>query len=157
MRRSDEASLIALRNSLLVRVDRMYTKHYVPRLAAWALLKRGSTGVAVLAELGADPATSGAIYPQAIIESLWAASKGEWTLLLTAASEDCGGIDLAPPDGNTIEAARRAIDNLFAELPLNPVLFDRLFSIMGNSRTVPGMSRSHGTRSLKGSLGQRSS
>lgn len=129
-------SLAVLRTTLLVRSDDMMGKHYIPRVAAWALLRRGPAGVAVLAELGVSPDTPGAIYPEAIIDSLWWASLGRWTHLLESAAANMGGIDLGAIDPATKDAARRAITDLVAESPFDAEVFDRLIGVVYASRIL---------------------
>lgn len=130
-------SLELLRATLLVRSDDMYGKHYFPRVAAWALIRRGPPGVAVLGELSTSPDVPGAIYPQAVIDSLWSASVGRWTRLLETAAAQMGGWDLGSIDLPTTEAARRLIIDLVAEIPFDQRVFDRLIGVIDANRLVP--------------------
>ncbi|MEA2621823.1 MAG: hypothetical protein QOH61_733 [Chloroflexota bacterium] len=130
-------SIALLRATLLVRSDDLMGKHYIPRVAAWALLRRGPAGVATLADLGLSPDTPGAIYPAAVIDSLWWASLGRWTHLLETAAANMGGIDLGAIDQATKDAARRAITDLVAESPFDAEVFDRLIGVVYASRMQP--------------------
>jgi hypothetical protein len=132
-------SIDLLRAALLTRSGDTYAKHYIPKVATWALLRRGPAGVRALLELAADPETPGAIYPQSIIETLWAASVRTWPHLLQSPAGGADAIDLSPLDDATVEAAGRALEDLFAELASNEVLFDRVFAVIYLSNLLPPM------------------
>src|SRR5262245_25953597 len=68
-------SIDVLKAFLLYRESHTLYKHAVPRLVCLALLQKGAAGVAALRDILPD--VPGSIYPTAIIEALWYASKDQ--------------------------------------------------------------------------------
>lgn len=69
----DSASLEELKQYLLVADDYIYNKHSIPRLVCRSLLYKGKQGVEVLKLAMFE--SPGSIYPTAILEALWYASR----------------------------------------------------------------------------------
>lgn len=107
--------------------DGTYEKHIVPRLAARALLRRVPRGVSEL--VAALPQAPGAIYPNAIIEAIWFAAKGQLGLDLFGVAGRSPQLSVLPDD-ETSAAAARALRDLFAESPLDNGLFIRLLDFV---------------------------
>jgi hypothetical protein len=70
-----QEAMSELRQALLVRDSGTYEKHIIPYLACRALVSKGPIGIEALAEL--LPQAPGAIYPMAILATLWRASEGQ--------------------------------------------------------------------------------
>src|SRR6266568_2243258 len=121
-------ALDGLRAFLLVRDDHTYMKHAVPRLASLAALQHGEAGVRLLVE--ALPMAPGMIYPTAILESLWHASKGQ--------VPPTHFFDVLPPPpaltkplpGDTIAAAAKGVRDVLADAALNEDLFQVVINFL---------------------------
>jgi hypothetical protein len=126
-RRRDDDALNKLRRALRERDDHTYAKHVTPRLAARALLRRGPQGVTEL--LAALPEAPGAIHPNAIIEALWFAARGELGMDLFRVAVMSPDLTV-PPDEETSRAAAGALRDVFAESRVNNELFVRLLDFV---------------------------
>lgn len=125
--RRDDDALEELRRLLRVRDDGTFEKHIVPRFAARALLRRGPRGVAEL--VAALPEAPGMIYPNAIIEAIWFAAKGQLGMDFVRVAGDSPELTV-PPDDDTSAAAARALRDLFAESRLDSRLFIQLLDFV---------------------------
>jgi hypothetical protein len=126
-RRGDDDALNELRRHLRVRDDGTYEKHIVPILTARALLRWGPQGVAEL--VAALPEAPGTIYPNAIIETIWFAAKGQLAMDMHGVAERSPDLTV-PLDEETSAAAARALRDVFAESRLNNELFVRLLDFV---------------------------
>jgi hypothetical protein len=123
----DPRSLDALRAILTWRANDTYAKHDVPRLAARALLAHGPGGVDVLR--ATMPQAPGAIYPSAILEVFWRASRNlDDPLGPIAMAPEEGSALLAPVDEVTAAASRAALADLLVEALVDD---DRMTAVVG--------------------------
>lgn len=107
--RASAGDVETLRSFLLTKAARTYEKHDIPRIAAGAMLGLGTDGVRQLVGLVRE--APGAIYPLAILETLWRASEGR------PVPRSSLGAEYKPSNVSpqVQEAARLAIDDLIVE------------------------------------------
>ncbi|NMF28833.1 Shedu anti-phage system protein SduA domain-containing protein [Cellulosimicrobium aquatile] len=129
----------ALRDLLLTRANRTLEKHDVPSVASAALASIGVEGIRELAELIGD--APGAIYPGAILETLWRVSDGA-----TVPNSKCGvmypAIEFTP---EVRAAASRAVDDLIVEAQSNAKLLDGVLSLQQREGFLQARSRADGS------------
>jgi hypothetical protein len=102
-------------------------KHDVPRLVSLALLRKGPDGVRALGEVIHD--APGSIYPAAIFETLWHASRGRTTSAMVWDMEPPGSFG-EPLPSETIGAAQDTLKELILESTNNEDIFAPLIEFL---------------------------
>ena len=126
----DEVPALArLREYLRHRDAGTYEKHIIPRLACKALLQHGPSGVREMVRALSE--APGVIYPNAIIEALWFAAKGEFGADMDGAAEST--VLHRPLNVETIHAAKMAIRDVIAESRADDELFWQLLNFTSSS------------------------
>lgn len=123
---SDSESVNTLAQFLEIRSSDTYDKHDIPYIVCQALLLKGKEGLSKLVEILEK--IDGHIYPQAIIRSIWSASKG-------TAVEDFGlrpvvSLLNKPLPEETILQAEDVFLNLVLKSHTDPEAFYRLINFM---------------------------
>lgn len=145
----NDGALKEIQEFLVHRDDDTYGKHITPRIAARALLQKGTAGVEML--LSTISKAPGAIYPQAIIEALWYASRGEYASIPMFEASSLPQVlrsDLPVP---TRASAEEAIQDLVIESASNADLFQNVFGFFFGAlqRTEPQREQELRTRVLE--------
>jgi len=123
----DKESVSTLKEFLLEKVGHLYMKHDVPRLASLALLRKGPEGVRTLGEVIHH--APGSIYPAAIFETLWHASRGRTTTAMVWDMEPPASFgEPLPPE--TVNAAQETLGELILESTVNEDIFAPLMEFL---------------------------
>ncbi|MGE5620993.1 MAG: Shedu anti-phage system protein SduA domain-containing protein [archaeon] len=109
----------------------------IPRLVSRALLIRGIQGLNILIE--AIKEAPGVIYPTAIIETLWYASKGVISNDMLAWEIPAESVLMKYPSKEVQENAKEAFDNYILECRLDEHCFDILINFMHSQNFINGI------------------
>ncbi len=134
-----------LKRFLRVRDGHTFDKHTIPRLISQALLQKGPAGVAALDQALHEAA--GPIYRNAIIETLWYASRGEVSRRLIGwlLPGDC--ILNNPPTNETVREARYRLHDIVLQSHTDEDLFDSLMQFLYLANMVAGKDEAETFRS----------
>lgn len=121
----------SVKRLLLERDPGTYEKHFVPRIAAAALLDAGTAGVIALKELVRQ--APGAIYPTVIIETLWRTATGQ--RLPEPIVPFDPPVDAIEVDDATKYTAKLLLDDLIIQSEEDSRLRSILFSFASHSRS----------------------
>lgn len=125
---TERVAIDTLANFLIHKDKHTYDKHVIPKIASRALVCKGRIGIVKLLEVFEK--IDGAIYPQAIIESLWNASNNKYPELTIGEN-----FTAYPPldqslDQDTVDAAKDAIYSLVIGSQTDPETFFRFVSFL---------------------------
>ena len=121
-----EESLEKISKLLLEKEFDPFDRHNFPYFACHALLYKETKGVEKLVEILNK--IDGHIYPNAIIKSLWMASKGKLSKPLFTSI--CPELDDMPLSQETIEYAREVFFTFLTKAQVDPEIFHRLIQFM---------------------------
>ena len=124
---SDSESVSKLAKFLEIRDSHTYHKHVIPYLVCQALLLKGKEGLSKLVEVLEK--IDGHIYPQAIIRSIWRASKGRRADPTLSITPVVSILDKPLPE-ETISQAEEVFLSLVLKSHTDPEAFYRLVSFM---------------------------
>ncbi len=136
----DPESISVIAEFLLYKCGDTYLKHDLPNLAATALLHKGCVGVQKLVEV--LPKAPGYIYPQAILATLWYASKGKLGSSLFTVLERIPPLS-DPLNDDVVDEAKNAIHEIVLESRINPELFNILIGFLHQYNIVGMMNPSN--------------
>lgn len=128
-----DQAIAALRALVTYRAEGTMEKHFVPRVVARALLHKGPEGVAVIADMVTK--APGAIYPAALMTTLWDASRGR---IEPVSDWGPGGEDIdalgADVDPDTQRAAGLAVRELLVDSLANDDLMFTVVQVLDGLR-----------------------
>ena len=111
---------------LIIKDKHTYDKHIIPKIACHGFIYKGKKGIRTMKNALYE--SSGSIYPFAIIQSIWLASKGKKNYQMIP-----NNIELTPPlnespSQEAIEESKCVFREIVTESKVNKELFDKLIN-----------------------------